>query len=520
MPRQKAHDLTKKKKEEKKGKKGTKKPTFTKTFKKSGKEAMTGLQIKNLAFKVASKFLESASVEELNQAALDLIESRALNDGRFYALTSDVKPPAPNVSQDQRPAAKPKGQWFAYEDEWLEFLATDYETGIAGKKYLFSIKPSSSCLFIKNKNELKKFEKKYGEQDPYSGAFVRINIKWNEVAKDYSGIVISPYRQEARLESDWYYGWDVASGCVWSPAGIASIKLEYVYSEESKSFEKVSDSKEILREEADASPGDSGESFEEEEKKEKFSPFKNLKAPVSDDFSELLEGASVKGSDGKTVVKDDGMPYSVETGEPSNANNKPALLTGKYRNAKGKTLLRTHNGVNILLNSFNGQIKPRGLASVSVRNGEFQGKGAEGELGIKGYEGAKKEDGSDNTVKETTEPGSGHTLVQKRILSKIVKYLDSPDEDKLIFYISAILGSGIDPSTVPSKLRLEINKAMKGREKNKSPSGGISWIEAERGTNSGYSTAKSFSKAEAAFGSSPLSIPESTKFVQMYEDWK
>jgi hypothetical protein len=92
MPRQKAHDLTKKKKEEKKGKKGTKKPTFTKTFKKSGKEAMTGLQIKNLAFKVASKFLESASVEELNQAALDLIESRALNDGRFYALTSDVKP--------------------------------------------------------------------------------------------------------------------------------------------------------------------------------------------------------------------------------------------------------------------------------------------------------------------------------------------------------------------------------------------------------------------------------------------
>jgi len=36
------------------------------------------------------------------------------------------------------------------------------------------------------------------------------------VSKEYDGIEIAPYQWDARLSLIWYYGWDVASGCIWN----------------------------------------------------------------------------------------------------------------------------------------------------------------------------------------------------------------------------------------------------------------------------------------------------------------
>ena len=51
-------------------------------------------------------------------------------------------------------------------------------------------------------------------------------INWDEVAKDFKAIEITPYAWEHRLTSQcaWYYGWDCASGCVWDVSCIESFK--------------------------------------------------------------------------------------------------------------------------------------------------------------------------------------------------------------------------------------------------------------------------------------------------------
>ena len=48
------------------------------------------------------------------------------------------------------------------------------------------------------------------------------SIDWKKVASKYDGIEINPYQFEARYQYLWYYGWDVASGCIWN---LKSVKL-------------------------------------------------------------------------------------------------------------------------------------------------------------------------------------------------------------------------------------------------------------------------------------------------------
>lgn len=51
-------------------------------------------------------------------------------------------------------------------------------------------------------------------------------IDWDAVAGTYQGIIITPYIWERRLgDSAWYYSWDCASGCIWDPAAIGSLRV-------------------------------------------------------------------------------------------------------------------------------------------------------------------------------------------------------------------------------------------------------------------------------------------------------
>jgi hypothetical protein len=50
-------------------------------------------------------------------------------------------------------------------------------------------------------------------------------IDWPKVAEHYAGIEICPYLSNKRNDDDffWYYGWDVASGCIWDQKGIEEL---------------------------------------------------------------------------------------------------------------------------------------------------------------------------------------------------------------------------------------------------------------------------------------------------------
>ena len=81
-----------------------------------------------------------------------------------------------------------------------------------------------NLLTISSLAELDAFHRRFAENA--GRGYDYYQIQWAEVASLYDGIEIAPYQFERRLGyhseigkavSDWYYGWDCASGCIWTP---------------------------------------------------------------------------------------------------------------------------------------------------------------------------------------------------------------------------------------------------------------------------------------------------------------
>lgn len=122
---------------------------------------------------------------------------------------------------------KPQGLWISVDGEydwpsWCEeeeFLQIEEQY-----HYRVHIKKDANILHLKSTEEIKSFHEKYCAPKPMVKLFA---IPWQIVAKDYDGIIISPYCQELRLDCEigWYYPWDCASGCIWAADAIEKIEL-------------------------------------------------------------------------------------------------------------------------------------------------------------------------------------------------------------------------------------------------------------------------------------------------------
>lgn len=132
--------------------------------------------------------------------------------------------------------SKPKGFWFSvedYEDDetwktWCEAEQFNLE-GLKHKHFVV-LSPQARILHLKTKEEIYDFGLQYQATVAggfYKGEYVH-EIKWDEVMKQYDGIIIAPYRWTCRLlpETAWYYPWDCASGCIWNLSVIDSIQEE------------------------------------------------------------------------------------------------------------------------------------------------------------------------------------------------------------------------------------------------------------------------------------------------------
>ncbi len=136
---------------------------------------------------------------------------------------------------------KPHGLWLSIEtnddrswEGWCE-----HENFVLGAyKYEVFIN-MENVLRINNADKLKKFTAEYrqsvkqnskrGEQlldfvplegdIPIKEMFI---IDWATVQDTYDGIIIAPYIHSCRnsLETLWYYGWDVATGCIWNASAM------------------------------------------------------------------------------------------------------------------------------------------------------------------------------------------------------------------------------------------------------------------------------------------------------------
>jgi hypothetical protein len=136
-----------------------------------------------------------------------------------------------NVRQ-KRPRSsmqKPNGLWYGCGDSWIEWLRGDMPEWLEEATYLYEIKLGSDVLQISNDEEFEDLEAEF----KVNAQFGQQVIGWELIQNaGYSGIEICPYNHGRRMGSDWYYGWDVGSGCIWDSKGITEITLLAEKSEE------------------------------------------------------------------------------------------------------------------------------------------------------------------------------------------------------------------------------------------------------------------------------------------------
>lgn len=117
----------------------------------------------------------------------------------------------------QRIDAKPTGFWYGLGNEWIDW--TRYEMPNWIGKYIYKVDiDKSNILEIKTHRDLMVFNRQYQSLKSVTGYRREKGeaIDWDVISKKYDGIEINPYQQEARYQYMWYYGWDIASGCIWN----------------------------------------------------------------------------------------------------------------------------------------------------------------------------------------------------------------------------------------------------------------------------------------------------------------
>jgi len=167
----------------------------------------------------------------------EVINNTSPNDRIF--MTNEDSFNFRDQSSNQANNFKPKGLWYACGNGWLEFVMREFQTG--QKKNIFQIEINpSSMLIINNSNDFVKFSNEY--KVDYNG-FDNMYIDWSLVAQEYSGIEISPYMAQFRMDDRhmWYYSWDVASGCIWSNDGIVDVELIHSGIEPIEDVEPIED---------------------------------------------------------------------------------------------------------------------------------------------------------------------------------------------------------------------------------------------------------------------------------------
>jgi hypothetical protein len=121
---------------------------------------------------------------------------------------------------------KPSGFWYGFGSEWIDWCRSEMPDWVG--KYIYGVDVGkSNVLQITTNLELIQFSREYESKVSDTGYRREAgeSIDWQKVASKYDGIEINPYQYEARYELMWYYGWDIASGCVWN---LSKVKLKLI----------------------------------------------------------------------------------------------------------------------------------------------------------------------------------------------------------------------------------------------------------------------------------------------------
>jgi hypothetical protein len=169
------------------------------------------------------KLLRENLLDEVSDELYSKIKQEHHNDrlviSKFESLNFDA-----NKIGVQEVRPKPKGLWYGIGDSWLSWIKSEMPDWEHDNVYQLDIN-EGRVKIIRNYEQLIEFDAEYGVDNETRVFFDNGRmIDWGKVAKDFGGIEISPYIFKARYNLQWYYGWDVASGCIWSNDVIRDIK--------------------------------------------------------------------------------------------------------------------------------------------------------------------------------------------------------------------------------------------------------------------------------------------------------
>ncbi len=128
------------------------------------------------------------------------------------------------VNQRDRSGDKPYGFWYEVDGSWQDWCASNQADWLEGRWLHKVTLGNERILMITNLADFDAFSQKCGSNEGLPGSFLwpkDYYIDWQQVAEEYDGIEIAPYFWERRMTCSWYYTWDVASGCIWRPQGVA-----------------------------------------------------------------------------------------------------------------------------------------------------------------------------------------------------------------------------------------------------------------------------------------------------------
>lgn len=149
------------------------------------------------------------------------------------------------AQSDRGGNGKPRGFWVSVKGayDWPWYITVEHADNEwmpndrVGVEHEVTLSPTANVKIITTVAELDAFTREHmtpvgephfsdgmglsGERDLYWRANY---LDWTRIVPLYDGLIIAPYLWQRRLDYMWYYGWDVASGCIWNLDAIQTVK--------------------------------------------------------------------------------------------------------------------------------------------------------------------------------------------------------------------------------------------------------------------------------------------------------
>lgn len=165
---------------------------------------------------------EHLKLNEVSDEQLSLIN----NNDRVHISEDNKIELYDTTSKLSDSRSKPIGFWYGFGNSWIKWVKNEMPEWDYNNVFKIQIN-DSKILQINTYEELYDFTMKYKSKKQIYDYKIDW-IDWIKVSKEYNGIEINPYqyraREKSRSELSWYYGWDVASGCIWNPNSITKIE--------------------------------------------------------------------------------------------------------------------------------------------------------------------------------------------------------------------------------------------------------------------------------------------------------